>query len=269
VTQQETGPDGERYSLDYEAHWRWLAERTAGKEAAFFLPHLREGMSLLDSGCGSGTITLGLAQRVGPGRVTGIDISEEQIEKARTAAIEQGIKNAEFKVADAHELPFEDETFDAVWSSGLLEHLREPERALKEMRRTLKTGGVIGLRGVDYGGFLFAPRGRIDHVKDLMARVIERDGGNMEIGREQPRLLREGGFTGSRFSASYLVLQPAILVSIVRGGLLSEDAVRFFEASGGPSRNVLEATVAETEEWSHHPDAFSLLSYCEAVAWKE
>jgi SAM-dependent methyltransferase len=60
-----------------------FAARTAFREAAFFLPRLRRGMQLLDVGCGSGSITLGLAQVVAPGEVVGIDLQAPQIERAR------------------------------------------------------------------------------------------------------------------------------------------------------------------------------------------
>ena len=62
-----SGPTGERYALGYGAASEHMAGRTAEAHAAFFLPHLRSGMRLLDAGCGPGTVTLGLAGAVAPG----------------------------------------------------------------------------------------------------------------------------------------------------------------------------------------------------------
>jgi cyclopropane fatty-acyl-phospholipid synthase-like methyltransferase len=56
-----------------------LALRTAAKEGAFFLAHLRPGMRVLDVGCGPGSITLGLAEAVGPGEAVGIDLQASQV----------------------------------------------------------------------------------------------------------------------------------------------------------------------------------------------
>ncbi|HMN31022.1 MAG TPA: class I SAM-dependent methyltransferase, partial [Caldilineaceae bacterium] len=53
--------------------------RTAEQQAAFLLPHLQAGMALLDCGCGPGSITIGLAKGVAPGRAVGIDIDASQI----------------------------------------------------------------------------------------------------------------------------------------------------------------------------------------------
>ena len=62
------------------------AKRTAETDAAFFLPHLKPGMRLLDAGCGPGSITVGLALRVEPAHAVGIDASESVIETARSLA---------------------------------------------------------------------------------------------------------------------------------------------------------------------------------------
>jgi trans-aconitate methyltransferase len=62
---------------------RW---RTAENSAAYLLPHLHRWMSLLDVGCGPGTITFDLARRVAPGRVVGVDLSADVIEQAARAA---------------------------------------------------------------------------------------------------------------------------------------------------------------------------------------
>src|SRR4051812_32455800 len=87
---------------------RMMAERTATRDAGFFIPHLRPGMRLLDCGCGQGTITVGLAELVTPGEVVGVDVDVVQIERARNHAREQGADNVRFEQADAYTLPYPD-----------------------------------------------------------------------------------------------------------------------------------------------------------------
>ena len=131
------------------------AARSAQKEAAFFLPHLATGMRLLDVGCGPGSITLGIAAAVAPGEVIGVDMSEAVLEQARAAAYEAGIGNVTFQQANATALPYEDDSFDAVFAHTLLEHIPHPHNALQEMRRVLKPGGLIGLRDCDWCSGVF------------------------------------------------------------------------------------------------------------------
>ena len=85
----------------------WAA-RSAEREAAFFLPHLRPGMRLLDAGCGPGTITVGLAAAVAPGEVVGLELSPAMVEQARALASERGVANVRFEVGDAQALPVPD-----------------------------------------------------------------------------------------------------------------------------------------------------------------
>jgi SAM-dependent methyltransferase len=142
-----------------------MAERSAETHAEFFLPQLRPGFKALDAGCGPGTITLGLARRVAPGHVIGIDVEDSQFEKAREQAESEGL-NVEFRKTSVYELPFEDHSFDAVFSHALLEHLVEPGAALVELRRVLKPGGWIGVRAGDMGGIL------VDAASDVPAQAL-------------------------------------------------------------------------------------------------
>src|SRR5947209_7496808 len=119
----------EQYTPGYSANASaFMAQRSASSHAAYFLPHLHAGLSLLDCGCGPGTITLGLAQAVAPGRVVGTDAGDSQIAQARQFATEQGRSNVEFRTASVYDLPFAAGEFDAVFSNALMEHLSDPAR---------------------------------------------------------------------------------------------------------------------------------------------
>src|SRR5206468_2204879 len=68
------------YSVGYDAPTAsFFSDRRAVTHAAFFLPHVRRGMTLLDGGCGPGTITTDLAEAVAPAAVVGIDIEQLQM----------------------------------------------------------------------------------------------------------------------------------------------------------------------------------------------
>src|ERR1051325_5254258 len=78
---------------------RQHAQRTAEEAAAFLLPELRPGLRVLDVGCGPGSITQGLARRVAPGQVVGIDLSRETLESARATAAAAGLTNLTYEEA--------------------------------------------------------------------------------------------------------------------------------------------------------------------------
>jgi SAM-dependent methyltransferase len=121
----------------------WFSARTVETTCAPLAGLLSPGMSVLDAGCGPGTITIDAAGRVAPGRVVGLDIGESPIAQAREHARETGVDNVEFVVGDATQLPFADRSFDLVYSNGMAEWLREPLRALREQVRVTRPGGRI------------------------------------------------------------------------------------------------------------------------------
>lgn len=112
------------------------------------------GESALDVGCGTGGSVRALATRFPEaGLVVGIDKSETMVAeaRARTAAAPPAGACApvEFRVADAHELPFPDASFDAAYSLRVFEIIGDPRAALAEMARVLRPGGRVVVNGPD------------------------------------------------------------------------------------------------------------------------
>jgi ubiquinone/menaquinone biosynthesis C-methylase UbiE len=265
-----TTPAREVYSADAPATDAELSTRTVAREAAFLLPHLRPGMRLLDVGCGPGSITLGLAAAVAPGEVVGLDLRPEPIAQARAAAARAGVTNARFEVGSAYALPFPDAAFDAAFAHQVLIHLREPGRALAEVRRVLRPGGVVGVCDVDFGASLQFPLTPLrEQGRALLYRVLEHNGGHPWLGRTHRRLLREAGFDRPAAGATALsagtpeeTRRAAALMKAVWPGPAATAL-----AEGWADRETVDAMLAEIDAWAERPDAFWLAVSCHAVGW--
>ncbi len=244
--------------------------RTAANFASFFLPHLQSGMRLLDCGCGPGTITIGLAPAVAPGEVVGIDLEAAQINLAQTQAAQANVTNIRFEVANVYALPFPDASFDAVYCSAVLGHLRERDKALREMRRVLKPGGLIGVRNDDLDGYLIAPaEPLLRQTWTLFGQFVQHNGGNAWAAKHLRTWLRESGFTQIEMSAAYESYgTPAATAawsdSIV--AILADLEPRLIEA-GLTEHAIVERLSVAWQAWGKYPDAFLGRSWCEAVGW--
>lgn len=251
-----------------------LAKRTALVEASFFLPHLRSGMRLLDCGCGPGTITVDLAEVVAPGEVVGIDLEDRQFEIGRAYARERGVSNVRFETGNIYDLPFPSETFDAVFAHAVLYHLKTPRKALTELHRLLKPGGVIGIRDLDDGGTIVTPPSQIiDKACELINRVAEYNGGHPLFGRSQRAILREVGFVNIQASASYDHYGTAETTRAIGNYfadlILQPHTISVITKHQWASQSELEEMSAAYKAWGEHPDAFYARARCEAVGRKE
>ncbi|WP_433335187.1 methyltransferase domain-containing protein [Spirillospora sp. CA-294931] len=174
--------------------------RTVGNSAAYLVEHLVAGASVLDVGCGPGTITAGIADLVAPGRVTAVDAAENVLAEAARACAGRDVT---FAVADVHALDFADGTFDVVHAHQVLQHVADPVAALREMRRVCKPGGVVAARDADFGGMIWYPDPPgMDEWRPVYYRVARGNGGEPDAGRRLVAWARRAGFTEVAASAS-------------------------------------------------------------------
>jgi SAM-dependent methyltransferase len=185
-----------------------FTERALDTDVPEILPYLRAGNSVLDVGCGPGTITRGVAQRVSPGQVVGIDAAADMISRANELAAERPLRNLSFRVMDMHALDFADATFDVVFSHTAFHGFVDPVRALKEQKRVTKKGGWVIASGVRDWGLVprYPPTPLWDklynawmrHAESMCARGkgdVARGGGHPQAARRVPEWLTAAGLT--------------------------------------------------------------------------
>ncbi|HWE56422.1 MAG TPA: methyltransferase domain-containing protein [Acidimicrobiales bacterium] len=241
---------------------RW---RTAANSAAYLLPHLRSGMTLLDVGCGPGTITRDLATLVAPGRVVGIDRAESVIESAASPG------PVDFRVGDVYALDAADGSFDVVHAHQVLQHLSDPVAALTEMRRVLAPGGILAVRDSDYGAFLWAPDApRLDRWREIYTEVCRRNDADANAGRHLPEWVAAAGFTGLEVSSSNWTFADAgsrtwwggLWADRTTGSAFSGQAVDYGVASADELADVADGW----RQWAAGDDGLFVVVHVEVLA---
>jgi ubiquinone/menaquinone biosynthesis C-methylase UbiE len=258
--------------------------RTAESDAAFLLPHIKKTDHILDVGCGPGTITTGLAKYAGEGMTIGLDISEDVLQKAKTLAAEanvptQGPGSVVFEQGNVLErLPYPDDTFDVAYCSQVFGHIPPPDlplRALSEIRRVLKPGGVLATR--DGVAQHFFPQSlALDRLWVRNAsRALHKGEPPADVtGAMMPTLFQSAGFDPAkiRVGAGTLVHSgPEArrwLVARGTGQLQQGDAFRQSWLDAGITEDEIQETLRAAEEWAETEGAWFAALQCEMLAWK-
>ncbi|KAI9745018.1 MAG: hypothetical protein M1818_001296 [Claussenomyces sp. TS43310] len=260
--------------------------RTAESDAAFLLPHIKKIDHILDVGCGPGTITTGLARYATEGSTVGIDISTDVLQKATKLAAEanvpsQGPGSVVFEEGNILEgLTFPDDTFDIVFCSQLFGHLPPPDlplRALAEIQRVLKPGGILATR--DASDQHFYPRS--SDLDRLWVRNQSRgfrkgapDGD--PTGTIMPALLRRAGFDadGGKVcigAGTTVYSGPEArkwLAWRAAGQLKRGDPFRQSWLDAGITEDEIQQTLLAVRKWAEMEDAWYAALQCEMLVWK-
>jgi ubiquinone/menaquinone biosynthesis C-methylase UbiE len=153
------------------------------------------GSRVLEAGCGVGAQTVSLVRNSPTAFFSCMDISMEPLKKAKSALHAIDRKNATFHQADIFNLPFPEGCFDHIFICFVLEHLKNPETALRSLKSRLKPGGSITVIEGDHGSTYFHPAS--DHAWKTIQCLIdlqEKAGGDSLIGRRLYPLLSQAGF---------------------------------------------------------------------------
>lgn len=168
--------------------------RTVDNSAAYLAGQLHPGLDVLDVGCGPGTITVDLAQRVAPGRVVGIEPVAEPLRRARATAAEVRAGNVTFVLGDVYALGAGDDTFDVVHAHQVLQHLGDPVAALREMLRVCRPGGLVAARDADYAAMTwYPPDPRLNRWLQIYRAVARGNGAEPDAGRRLLAWARAAG----------------------------------------------------------------------------
>jgi ubiquinone/menaquinone biosynthesis C-methylase UbiE len=242
---------------------RW---RTVENSAGYLVPHLAPGASILDVGCGPGTITVDFATRVAPGIVLGIDAAPAVIDAAAAEAAQQGVENVTFRTADVYALDVDDDTFDVVHAHQVLQHLADPVAAFREMRRVCKPGGVVAARDSDYTAMTWYPADPVlDTWLTLYKLVARANDGEPDAGRFLLAWAHAAGFTDVTSSATawcYATPEDRQWWGDLWADRMTETAVgdRAVEL-GATTRDELDTIADAWHRWQAHPDGwFAVLS---------
>jgi SAM-dependent methyltransferase len=258
---RETYTHGHHESVLRSHTWR-----TAQNSAAYLLPHLRPGVSLLDVGCGPGTITIDFAARVAPGRVVGLDAARPIVEQARGLS-----DSVEWRVGDAYTLDADLHDFHVVHAHQVLQHLSDPVAALRAWGHACRQGGIVAARDGDYEAFTWYPDDpRLDRWLELYRLAARANGGEPDAGRRLLAWAHEAGFEDVTATASvwcYATADERGWWAGLWADRMTTSAVGTqLVTSGASSVEELHSIADAWRRWAAHADGWFLVPHGEIIA---
>jgi SAM-dependent methyltransferase len=235
-------------------HAVWRGPTAALWERAGFRP----GQRLIDLGCGPGFTTMDLAALVGPsGRVTACDASPRYIEHLTAEARARGLSMIEARCVDVQAPDLPARAFDGAFARWVLCFVAEPQRAIEAAAKALRPGGILALQEYfDYGSLSTAPpSAALARVVSATMESWKARGGDADIARRLPELLRRSGFAVRDMTPVVRLGRPGSAVWQWVMGFLRGFAPKLVEM-GLLSAEECAAFERDANELEKNPDAY-------------
>lgn len=185
---------------------------------------LKPGDNVLDLGCGAGNDCFVARSVVGEtGAVTGIDFSEEMLDKANANLIRTGFDNIRFVHGDIENLPLPDETYDVVVSNCVLNLVPDKQKAFAEIYRVLKNGGSVCISDVVLNGYL--PDG-LKEAAEMYAGCVS----GAVLKEEYLEIVKHQGFSKIKVRKEKPIAIPG---SVLRNYLTEEETDGYNKSGAG------------------------------------
>lgn len=169
--------------------------RTAESCCAYFIPCMKPDFTILDVGCGPGSISADLAHLVPGGTVTVVDISPGVIGKARGGVPRRRVSQPLLRCSDAQLLAqFPDARFNVVHANAVVCHCVDPVAALQAMLRVCKPGGVVATRDPSYPVEMYRIEPAVPGFRDawhVIRKYVDTGGTHMDVGLHKERWAKE------------------------------------------------------------------------------
>jgi len=203
------------------------------------------GSRVLEAGCGVGAQTVELARRSPGAAITAVDLSAESLAAAERRVREAGLSGVRFQQADLLDLPFAEASFDHVFLCFVLEHLPDPQRALRRLARVVRPGGTVTAIEGDHGSTFFHPDDPYARrAIEVLVELQRRGGGHALIGRElYPRFVAAG--------LSDVTVSPRFVYADASRPAMVEGFTRLTFAAmvEGVTEEALRAGLMSREDW--------------------
>ncbi|MEH2232780.1 MAG: class I SAM-dependent methyltransferase [Nostoc sp.] len=212
-----------------------------------------EGMHCLDVGCGGGDVTIEIAKLIGAkGKVIGIDMDSSIIQLSQEE-FNHKFTNVEFRALNAFDID-EKLQYDLTYSRFLLAHLTNPEIVTTKMYQALKSGGVAIVEETDFSGYYCYPESQaFARYLELHRQVIDRRGGNVDLGAKIPKILRGSGFKNVQvnlvqpiFTKLSEKIIPQITLLNIKEAIISEKLA---------SQKEIDSLLAELSQFIEKPES--------------
>ena len=235
----------------YQDHWREIEDdrlqrydtmfQWRPEQDALLLPlELREGLRVVDFGCGPGYLAMEIARRVGDkGKVYGLDLNAAFVDNANDRSKAEGIDQIEFLLVEGENLPLEANSVDRVLCKNVLEYVPDALQTLKLHHEVLVEGGMIQILDSDWGFVIVEPWGKkkVDDFFHAASAAFKEP----YIGRKLPGLLNQAGFKDIDIKISPWIDRKGHGMSVLT------NMVSYIETFGTLDKPVVEAMMTELQ----------------------